>query len=74
MANWGFWGVGGANFFFFRGRNVHQGIKRDKLKRTNRTKLAVFRRCLLSENSSRLWPSEIPCWKGFSVNFDTAGI
>ena len=26
-----------------------------------------------SENSRRLWLSEIPCWKGFPANFDAAG-
>ena len=26
-----------------------------------------------SENSKRLWLSEIPCWKGFRANFDAAG-
>ena len=26
-----------------------------------------------SENSRRLWLSEIPCWKGFRANFDAAG-
>ena len=28
---------------------------------------------LNSENSRRLWLSEIPCWKGFPANFDAAG-
>ena len=27
----------------------------------------------LSENSRRLWLSEIPCWKSFRANFDAAG-
>ena len=27
----------------------------------------------LSENSRRLWLSEIPCWKSFPANFDAAG-
>ena len=26
-----------------------------------------------SENSRRLWLSEIPCWKSFPANFDAAG-
>ena len=26
-----------------------------------------------SENSRRLWLSEIPCWKSFQANFDAAG-
>ena len=38
---------------------------------------AVVRRVaptsLKSENSRRLWLSEIPCWKGFPANFDAAG-
>ena len=29
--------------------------------------------CSLSENSRRLWLSEIPCWKGFPATFDAAG-
>ena len=27
----------------------------------------------VSENSTRLWLSEIPCWKSFPANFDAAG-
>ena len=27
----------------------------------------------VSENSRRLWLSEIPCWKSFPANFDAAG-
>ena len=27
---------------------------------------------LESENSRRLWLSEVPCWKGFPANFDAA--
>ena len=28
---------------------------------------------IFSDNSRRLWLSEIPCWKGFPANFDAAG-
>ena len=40
------------------------------------TKIARFRRTRnkqKSENSRRLWLSEIPCWKSFPANFDAAG-
>ena len=29
--------------------------------------------CFFSENSRRLWLSEIPCWKSFPANFGAAG-
>ena len=31
------------------------------------------RGCSNSENSRRLWLSDIPCWKSFPANFDAAG-
>ena len=54
-------------------QSTFKGEKGAKRCREKAGKRGGWQKGQKSENSRRLWLSEIPCWKGFPANFDAAG-